>query len=149
MDINDAMGRYKKTDIATASPEKLVVMLYDGAITSLENALKSIDKKHNEEQVHNNIVKAQDIIFELSSSLNFDAGEIAEKLAAIYTYMGKRLSEANISKEKKPIREVLDHLKELRGAWSTISDKGADTNAKSPDTKPRNSGGGGGINFVG
>ncbi len=143
------MGRYKKTDIATASPEKLVVMLYDGAITALENALKSIDKKHSEEQVHNSIVKAQDIVFELSSSLNFDAGEIADKLAAIYTYMGKRLSEANISKEKKPILEVINHLKELRGAWSTISDKSSDTNAnKSNDAKPKSSGGGG-INFVG
>ncbi len=140
------MGRYKRTDVATASPEKLVVMLYDAAITSLENALKAIEKKHSEEQVHNNIVKAQDIVFELSSSLNFDAGEIAEKLAAIYAYMGKRLSEANISKDKKPILEVIDHLKDLRGAWSTISEKNTDT--KNNNTKPKSSGGGG-INFVG
>ncbi len=145
MDINDAMGRYKKTDVATASPEKLVVMLYDGAITSLENALKYVDKKHHEEDVHNSIVKAQDIVFELSSSLNFDAGEIAEKLAAIYTYMGKRLSEANISKDRKPIVEVMEHLKELRGAWSTISNK--TTEPKNTDSKPKGSGGG--INFVG
>ncbi len=148
MDINDAMGRYKKVDIVTASPEKLVVMLYDGAITFLENALKAIDEKHGEEKVHNNIVKAQDIVFELSSSLNFDAGEIADKLSAIYAYMGKKLSEANISKEKKPIIEVIDHLKELRSAWSTISNKTSDNNAKKDDSKPRSSGGGG-INFVG
>ncbi len=140
------MGRYKKTDIATASPEKLVVMLYDGAITALENALKSIDKKHSEEQAHNSIVKAQDIIFELSACLNFDAGEIAEKLAAIYTYMGKRLSEANISKDKKPIQEVIAHLKDLRSAWSTISQKAPEP--KNNNNKPTSSGGGG-INFVG
>ncbi len=135
MDTNNAMGRYKKIDIVTASQDKLIVMLYDGAILYLENAIKSIDKKHGTEDAHNNIVKAQDIIYELSSSLNFDAGDIAHRLSSIYIYMNKRLSEANISKEKKPIIEIIDHLKELRVAWASVVSKNSATNTT--NNKPK------------
>lgn len=135
MDANNAMGRYKKIDIVTASQDKLIVMLYDGAILYLENAIKSLDKKHGTEDAHNNIMKSQDIIYELSSSLNLDAGDIAHRLSSIYVYMNKRLSEANISKDKKPIIEVIDYLKELRTAWASIMNK--NSGSSKDNTKPK------------
>ncbi len=98
-------------------------MLYDGAIKFLEEACASMDKKHGTEQVHNNIVKAQEIIYELLSSLNYEAGEIANRLASIYTYMNQKLTEGNISKTKPPVLEVIKYLKELKEAWVVVEEK--------------------------
>lgn len=121
--ITDGYQKYKQVEINTASQNRLVVMLYDGAIKFLEEACASMDKKHGTEQVHNNIVKAQEIIYELLSSLNYEAGEIANRLASIYTYMNQKLTEGNISKTKPPVLEVIKYLKELKEAWVVVEEK--------------------------
>lgn len=119
MAINDAYEKYKKVDVSTASQSKLIIMMYDGAVKFLDKACKAMDKKHGTEEVHNNILKAQEIIYELLASLNYDAGDIANRLASIYTYMNQRLTEGNISKIKEPIIEVIKYLKELKSAWES------------------------------
>lgn len=119
MAINNAYEKYKKVDVSTASQSKLIIMMYEGAVKFLENACKAMDKKHGTEEVHNNILKAQEIIYELLASLNYDAGEIASRLASIYTYMNQRLTEGNISKKKEPLLEVIKYLKELKSAWES------------------------------
>lgn len=123
MAITDGYQKYKQVEINTASQNRLVVMLYDGAIKFLEEACKAMDKKHGTEEVHNNIVKAQEIIYELLSSLNYEAGEIADRLASIYTYMNQKLTEGNISKTKEPVLEVIKYLKELKSAWAVVEEK--------------------------
>ena len=128
MSTNNGYQKYKKIDVSTASQNRLVIMLYDGAIKFLENACNAMDKKHGTEEAHNNIMKAQEIIYELLSSLNYDAKEIAERLASIYTYMNQRLTEANISKTKPPILEVIKYLKELKGAWEGVEQKLSSSN---------------------
>lgn len=123
MSINNGYQKYKKVDVSTASQNRLVVMLYDGAIKFLETAVLAMDKKHGTEEVHNNILKAQEIIYELLASLNYEAGEIAERLASIYTYMNQKLTEGNISKTKPPLLEVIKYLKELKTAWEGVEEK--------------------------
>jgi flagellar protein FliS len=115
--MKNAYEQYKKIDLSTAPQTKLVVMMYEGAIKFLENASNALDKKFGLEEAHNNISKAQDVISELASSLNKEAGDISERLDAIYSYMNRRLTEANISKKKEPITEVIKYLKELTLAW--------------------------------
>ena len=134
MSTNNGYQKYKKIDVSTASQNRLVIMLYDGAIKFLENACNAMDKKHGTEEAHNNIMKAQEIIYELLSSLNYDAKEIAERLASIYTYMNQRLTEANISKTKPPILEVIKYLKELKGAWEGVEQKLSSNNADNNNT---------------
>ncbi|WP_157152024.1 flagellar export chaperone FliS [Brachyspira sp. SAP_772] len=128
MSTNKGYEKYKKIDVSTASQNRLIIMLYDGAIKFLENACNAMDKKHGTEEAHNNIMKAQEIIYELLSSLNYDAKEIAERLASIYTYMNQRLTEANISKTKPPILEVIKYLQELKGAWESVEQKMSSSN---------------------
>mgnify|MGYP002524420146 FL=1 len=113
-------------------------MLYDGAIKFLEEACVYMDKKHGTEQVHNNIVKAQEIIYELLSSLNYEAGEIANRLASIYTYMNQKLTEGNISKTKPPVLEVIKYLKELKEAWVVVEEKVSKGNIDSNSNKSSN-----------
>ncbi len=122
MAISNPYQQYKKTQIDTANQGKLIVMLYDGAIKFVNIAIEAIPSK-SIEKIHNNIIKAQDIINELITSLNMEVGEISEKLFSIYMYMKKRLIEANIKKDAEPLIEVRNYLIELRDAWEEAAKK--------------------------
>ena len=125
MPNNDAFKEYKKTQVNTANQAKLIIMLYDGAIKFINRAIELMpkDSVSNIEEVHNNIVKAQDIIYELTSSLNMEVGEISQKLFSIYMYINSKLTLANVNKDDKPLKEVKKYLIELRNAWEEASKK--------------------------
>ena len=80
MSINNPYQQYKKNQIETADQGKLIVMLYDGAIKFISRAIELMDRKkvtgEDIETIHKNIIRTQDIITELMSSLNMDAGDI-------------------------------------------------------------------------
>ena len=77
---------YKANDIETASPVKLIVMLYAGAIKFSNIAIAHIEK-NDIEGANTNILKAQNIISELLASINFEAGGIADDLSNLYIYL--------------------------------------------------------------
>ncbi|NGZ76117.1 flagellar export chaperone FliS [Saccharibacillus alkalitolerans] len=107
--------KYQQTQAQTASKPKLLIMLYDGAIRFVKAGIDGIAER-NYESANNNLCKAQAIVHELTSSLNFDY-PIASELARIYEYMLHLLIEANVKKNAAPAEEVLEHLSELREAW--------------------------------
>jgi flagellar protein FliS len=121
----DPADSYKETQIKTATPGKLVVMLYEGAIKFINLALGSIDKKHTGfEKASNYIIKAQDIVTELMVSLDFEkGGQIAKNLFGLYLYMNRRLIESNIQKDTAILNEVKGLLSDLRTAWLTAAQK--------------------------
>lgn len=110
---------YREVEIGTASGLKLVVMLYAGAIKFLNIAKQGILNKQLD-VANNHIIKAQDIVSELMSSLNFDAGDIAQNLYSLYIYMNKRLLEANIQKNANIIDEIIRLLNTLKTAWEEL-----------------------------
>jgi len=115
---------YKETQIKTATPGKLILMLYDGAIRHLNQALEDLSKEHRYDSISNSLIRTQDIIAELMISLDFDrGGEIAKNLFGLYVFMNRRLLDGNISKDKAPLEEVKTLLTELRGAWAEVADK--------------------------
>jgi flagellar protein FliS len=113
---------YREVEIETASGLRLVVMLYAGAIKFLNIAKEGIKSKKLD-IANNNIIKAQDIISELMTSLNFEAGEIAHNLYSLYLYINRRLLESNIEKNSEIINEVLNLLNTLKGAWEELLKK--------------------------
>ena len=131
MSNNDVFREYKKTEVNTANQGKLIIMLYDGAIKFINRAIELIPQKkaNNIEEIHNNIVKAQNIIYELTSSLNMDIGEISQRLFSIYMYINTKLTLANVNKDDKPLKEVKKYLIELRGAWEQAT-KNVSSSAK-------------------
>ena len=116
---------YKETQIKTATPGKLILMMYDGAIKNLNQALQDMDNEHRRyDSISNSLIKAQDIIAELMISLDFErGGEIAKNLFGLYVFMNRRLLDGNIKKEKAPLEEVKTLLIELRAAWAEVADK--------------------------
>ncbi len=115
--------RYKELQVQTASKEKLVSMLYEGAILFLERAMDAIDRK-DIELAHKSLMRVEDILFELMSSLDMKAGgEIAKNLMVLYEYMNYRTIEANVSKDKEIILEVKGMFETLKSAWDEAMEK--------------------------
>jgi len=114
---------YKKASVNTLDQNKLIIMLYDGAI---KNATFAVDYMNSGdiEKVHNCLVKTKNIVTELMATLNMDnGGEIAKNLQSLYSYMFSQLIEANMEKKTEPVIVVIDLLKELRSAWLEINKK--------------------------
>lgn len=127
---------YKSNEVSTMSQGKLIVMLYDGAIRFLKIARENMTPKKYE-IVNNNIIKAEDIITELISSLNFEAGgEIAQNLLSIYIYIKNRLLEANTQKDPSIIDEVIQMLGTLKEAWEDVAKRESTLNKPAPSTDP-------------
>ena len=115
--MNPYLKQYQQSQIQTASPEKILIMLYDGAIQFLNKALKAL-QDNNIEEMHNNILGAQKIIAEFMNTLDMEIeGELVQNLYSLYEYLHFRLVQANINKNPKMIEEVLQHLKELKQTW--------------------------------
>ena len=126
---------YKKASVNTLDQNKLIIMLYDGAIKNANFAVEYM-KSGEIEKVHDSLIKTKNIVTELLATLNMEhGGEIAKNLKSLYSYMFSLLIEANMEKKSKPVLTVIDLLKELRGAWVQIREK------KKPEEKKGNASG--------
>ncbi|HEY7618420.1 MAG TPA: flagellar export chaperone FliS [Solirubrobacteraceae bacterium] len=115
---------YREASIMTASPEQLVVMLYDGAGRFLKQAEGSmVDGAWL--QAGEKLSRAEAIIDELLATLDMNAGEISERLQAIYIFCKTRLIEARIERDPVRVEQVARLLAELRGAWATVKSPAA------------------------
>ena len=111
---------YRSNEVLTASKKKLVIMLYDGAAKNLKLAKLAIEDKKIE-RVNILIIKTQNILVELMSTLNFeDGGDVANHLMALYEYMYQKTIRANIDKNSEILDEVIGYLQELSDTWSQI-----------------------------
>ncbi|WP_233277427.1 flagellar export chaperone FliS [Paenibacillus durus] len=115
---------YQQNKYQTASPHRLTLMLYNGAIQFAGKAKQAITEG-DISQTNKYIQKTQDIVYELMSALNQkEGGEIARNLKNLYFYMIERLIEANIKKNTASIDEVVAMLQELKSAWEEIGKGG-------------------------
>jgi flagellar secretion chaperone FliS len=123
-----------ETGVNTADPHKLILMLFDGALRFLHGAedgfkIKGLRERH--EAVHNNLIKAQNIISELQRCLSVrDGGDFAINLFRLYDFMNTRLMEANVRKEPQNIRVVARLLGEVRDAWDQMLREQSAANAQ-------------------
>jgi len=113
---------YLKTQVLSASPAKLTSMLFDGAIKSIKLAQIAIDK-HDIEKAHNNIINAEEIIYELANSVDTKVeSDIPNQLLTLYDFINSQLQEANIKKDKQKLTQVLDMLTTLSDSWKKIAE---------------------------
>jgi flagellar protein FliS len=127
-----------ETGVTSASPHKLIVMLYDGALVALLSAKTNI-AAGNIAAKGSAISKAISIIDNgLRASLDKNAGgEIAANLDALYDYMSRRLLHANLKNDVTIIDEVHGLLADLRGAWVEIGDKVQQPPVAAPTAMPK------------
>lgn len=111
-------SQYSQNKILTASPAELTLMLYDGAIKFCNIAIMGLEQ-NDLQKAHNNIMRVQKIIEEFQITLNFKY-EIANDFNNVYNYLMKRLREANMTKDKTILEEVLEHLHTMRDTWKEV-----------------------------
>jgi flagellar secretion chaperone FliS len=113
-----------ETGVMAANPHTLIIMLYEGAISTCNTAVSHMNNKDIVNKSAS-ISKAITII-ESGLRLSLDkksGGEIALSLDALYAYMSDRLYIANIKNDPEAIREVIKLLQDLKGAWEAIGSK--------------------------
>lgn len=116
---SNAASIYQENSVSTASSAKLLLMLYEGAIKFCRFAEMAIDER-NVEIRNKNLIKVQNIITELTITLNKDAGEVAEQLSSLYEYMQNELIQANVKNDKGKVTGVKNMLQELHDVWYQI-----------------------------
>jgi len=115
-----ARQAYAESTIMTASPARLVVMLYDGAIRALRQSAAAM-RSGERERAREKMRKAEAIIDELNDSLDLSHGELPQRLQAIYLFSKRQLIEANLISDPGPIETVAGLLAELRSSWEQVA----------------------------
>ncbi len=115
-----AQQSYQQNDVLTATPGRLVVLLYDGAGRFLRRAAAAV-RAENLEASNAALQRAEAIIDELLATLDFDrGGEIAASLRDLYLFCRRELNDARLERDADKIETVADLLGELREAWAQV-----------------------------
>lgn len=114
---NHNMNKYQQNQISTASPEQILLMLYDGAIRFVRKAICGIENDDSSLRMYG-VSKTMAIVTEFSNSLNREiGGKIAEDLDALYDFMIRELTAANLEKNIEKLQVVEKLLVDLRQTW--------------------------------
>jgi flagellar protein FliS len=122
---------YRESAVLTAPPERLVVMLYDGARRFLFQAATAM-RDGDVPTAHARLRRAEQIVEHLLATLDMSQGEIAEKLEAIYVFCLQLLAEGRMRQDPAPLEKVGELLGELREAWAELAAGGGAPTAASP-----------------
>lgn len=112
-----SMNQYLHNQVKTASPEQILLILYDGAIRFTRQAIAGILANKSAEKGAA-ISRAMAVIAEFSDTLDHEVGgKIAEELDALYSFMMRELIQANLKNDVERLRVVEALLVELRQTW--------------------------------
>lgn len=115
MAIFNPQQQYLENQVMTASPEELTHLLYKGAVKFISLGIKAIELNKLEE-AHKNIIKAQNIYYELASTLD-PKYELSKNLASLYEYVLHLLIQGNMKKDKEMLEQALGLTKEFADVW--------------------------------
>ncbi|WP_010647609.1 flagellar export chaperone FliS [Oceanobacillus massiliensis] len=118
MPANKAYQTYQNNAVNTASGGELTLMLYNGCMKFIKQAIKDINDS-NYEAKNKNIQKAQNIIQELMITLDPEI-EISKQILPLYEFMQFQLKEANIKNDVTKLEEVLGFVTEFRDTWKQV-----------------------------
>ena len=115
-----APNAYRESAVLTATPEQLVVMLYDGANRFLtQSAIAMRDGRAG--LAGEKLRRAEAIIDELLATLDMSVGEIAERLQALYLFFKEHLMSARLKQDAGKVDEVARFMRELRSSWAAVA----------------------------
>lgn len=121
--LANAVGRYTEDSVSTASPVRLLVMLYDRLTLDLARGEQAL-REGQLDLANAAIGHAQDIIAELLSSLDQDVWDGAAALASIYTWLLTELSTAVLRADPARVLACRELVDPLRQAWSEAAASG-------------------------
>ncbi|WP_205696184.1 flagellar export chaperone FliS [Conexibacter sp. SYSU D00693] len=128
---------YRESAILTASPEQLVVHLYDGALRFLRQGQVLLEQEGATVQAVDRLNRATAIVDELLMTLDKErGGELAERLEGIYVFCKRLLIDARLERDPSKIGTVVTLLAELRESWAQLAKGGAPAPAPATPTAP-------------
>jgi len=114
----NAFNTYKNNSVNFASKDQLLLMLVDGSAKFSKIGRQAIIDK-DVKKAHENIVKTQNIFYELMATLDVaKGGEWAESLMKVYDFIARRLTEANIKKSEEIMNEIIPLIEDVRDTWN-------------------------------
>jgi len=111
---------YRESAILTAPPERLVVMLYDGACRFLHQAAFAM-REGDVPVAHERLRRAEAIVDHLLQTLDMTQGEVAQRLESIYLFCRRMLAEGRMKQDAGQLEKVSELLGELREAWEQLA----------------------------
>ncbi|MFN2257850.1 MAG: flagellar export chaperone FliS [Desulfuromonadaceae bacterium] len=115
--MNAYTQQYQQNQILSATPEQILIMLYDGAIRFTRQAIAGVEEEDRLKKLEGTR-RAMAIITEFANTLDHEVGgEIAENLDALYAFMTRELTQANLNSDIERYRIVEDLLVGLRSTW--------------------------------
>ncbi|SDZ76080.1 flagellar protein FliS [Desulfuromusa kysingii] len=115
--MNAYVNQYQNNQILSASPEQILIMLYDGAIRFCRQAQLAMEQENRKVQAEK-ISRAMAIVCEFSNTLNHEVGgDIAADLDGLYGFMSRELTRANLQNDRKALETVENLLTGLRETW--------------------------------
>jgi flagellar protein FliS len=118
-------NEYLVTEVLTAAPQKLHLMLIDAAVRQCERA-RQLWHERNDELAGEAIVKAQDIITELIAGLNYEEhSDLSRRVAAIYNFVFRSLVTAHLHRDAKSLAEAVRVLEIERDTWRQVCERTA------------------------
>jgi flagellar secretion chaperone FliS len=108
---------YRDTEVLSSSAERLIPLMYEKLLVSLKRGAVCM-RAGDIAGKHENLQRAQDLVYELLSSLDFDhGGEIATRLASLYAFWAREISQAGHSLQAGRLDKVADMVASLHESW--------------------------------
>ncbi len=131
---------YLRTQVLTATPEQLRLMLLDGAVKGVSLGREALAARDHE-GVFRNISQARDIVLELMTTIRADvAPDLTEKVRALYAFIYRELCEVSVHRDVSRVDRVLDLLRYERETWVLLMDRLAQERGATAATTERNGG---------
>lgn len=122
MNQTNPYNTYKQNEINTASKNKLLLMLLDGAVKYTKIARLAIHDK-NINKAHSELVRVQNIFVELMSTLDTSAGGWTTDIYDVYDFIRQELMRANIKKDADILDKLLPLIEQIRDLWYEVDEK--------------------------
>jgi flagellar protein FliS len=111
---------YQNNKYSTASPHRLITMLYEGVLRFTALGSRALHAK-DYQLANESLKRSQDILYELIACLNMDdGGKIAANLRNLYMYAIDLIIKANIQKNADYLTEVIEMITEIKSSWEQI-----------------------------
>ena len=118
----DSSAQYLESQIMTATPQKLRLLLIEGAIRYARQTIELWELQQPERAVES-LIHCRAIIRELLSGISIEHSDLTRKVAAVYVFLLRCLTEAHISRDRARVEDTIRVLEVERETWRIVCEK--------------------------
>lgn len=130
-----ASESYLESQVLTATPQKLRLMLIEGAIRFARQTMHHWEQGNNEQALET-IIRSRSIVSELLASITVDQSELTRKVASIYLFVFRHLTEGQLRRDARLVEEAIRVLEAERETWSLVCEQMPEAPPKATDDSP-------------